>query len=153
MNLTRESLSEVAKEIKLGQYVFISKGEWAGGREKDSILSDTLVALIGALFLNLWLEATKQFIVKYIYSHITEISTEPVKSYKTLAQEYIQKLYKHIPEYKDIEHELDDKGNPISYRTELFVQWKKESEWFGVSKKKAQEDAAKNFYTHLHIDK
>jgi dsRNA-specific ribonuclease len=37
------------------------------------------------------------------------ISKEPVKSYKTMVQEHLQKEYKELPVYKDTEHEVDEK--------------------------------------------
>lgn len=145
-----EILAEVAKDIHLDEIVFVSKGEERSeGRKKESILSDSLEALIGFIYIDLGIEETEKFIQKYIYSKLSDIQKNPVKSYKTLVQELIQKEHKVIPEYKDIEAEVDNKGNVIQYRSELYLGSEKKSEWVGTNKKKAQEDAAKNYLSHI----
>ncbi len=117
-----EILAEIAKDIKLDEMVFISKGEEKmQGRKKDSILSDTLEALIGYLYLDLGIDVTEQFIKKYIYTKMESIEKKPVKSYKTMIQEIVQKKHKIIPEYKDIEEKKDEKGNVVEYRSEIYV--------------------------------
>lgn len=142
-----ETLAEVAKEIELDKYIFVSKGEekmqW---RKKNAILSDCLESLLGFLYIDLWNEEVESFITKYIFSKIWNISKDPVKSYKTMIQEYVQKEYKELPVYKDTEHEIDTKGNPITYLSEIYVWTQKVAEWLGSNKKKAQEEAAKKYY-------
>lgn len=142
-----EILAEIARDIKLNEIVFISNGEektqW---RQKDSILSDALEALIWYLYIDLGIEATEQFITTHIYTKLEQIEKNPVKSYKTMIQEIVQKEHKVVPEYRDIEHVSDEKGNVTEYKSEIYVVGKKVSEWFGSNKKKAQEDAAKKFY-------
>lgn len=145
-----EILAEVAKDIKLNEIVFISKGEEKNqGRQKDSILSDALEALIGYLYIDLGFDATEQFVTRYIYSKLPGIEKSPVKSYKTMIQEYIQKEHKIIPEYRDSEETIDEKGNVVVYKSEIYVLGKKISEWLGSNKKKAQEEAAKNYVKNI----
>lgn len=145
-----EILAEIAKDIKLNEMVFISKGEEKmQGRQKDSILSDSLEALIGYLYIDLGVDTTEQFIEKYVYTKLANIEKKPVKSYKTMIQEIVQKEHKIVPEYQDIEAKKDDKGNITEYRSEIYVVGKKVSEWIGSNKKKAQEEAAKNYYEQL----
>lgn len=145
-----EILAEVAKEINLNDIVFISKGEEKmQGRQKDSILSDTLEALMWFLYIDLGFDTVQQFIQTYMYSKLENIEKSPVKSYKTTVQEIVQKDHKTIPEYKDIEDITDQKGNTTQYKSELYVMGKKVSEWFGPNKKKAQEEAAKAYFIQL----
>ncbi len=142
-----EILAEIAKDIKLDSMVFISKWEEKSqGRKKDSILSDTLEALMGYIYIDLGIEMTERFIERHIYSKLEKIEKAPVKSYKTMIQELVQKEHKIVPEYKDIEHVVDEKGNIMEYRSEVYIVGKKVSEWFGPNKKKAQEEAAKRCY-------
>lgn len=142
-----ETLAQVARNIKLDEQIFISKWEermqW---RQKDAILSDALESLIWYIFLDLWYEQAEKFVTKYVYSMYDSIQKTPVKSYKTMVQEIIQQKTKQTPVYIDSESEKDDKWNVTLYKSELTVQWEKYSEWFGTNKKKAQEDAAKNYY-------
>jgi len=145
-----EILAEIAKDIKLNEMVFISKWEEKSqGRQKDSILSDSLEALIGYLYIDLGIAVTEQFIHQHIYTKLEQIEKNPVKSYKTMIQEIVQKEHKVVPEYKDIEHIVDEKGNVTEYKSEIYIVGKKTSEWFGSNKKKAQEEAAKNCYNLL----
>ena len=66
-----------------------------------------------------------------------------------MIQEIVQKQHKVLPEYKDIEHQIDEKHNVIEYKSEIYVLNEKKSEGFWPNKKKAQEEAAKNLYTQL----
>jgi len=130
--------------------IFLSKGEEKNdGRKKDVIISDCLESLLGYMYIDLSIEATEEFIEKYVYSKIENIQKESVKSYKTMIQEIVQKKYKVLPKYKDIEHQLDDKNNVIEYRSDIYVLDEKKSEGFGPNKKKAQEESAKNYYQQM----
>jgi dsRNA-specific ribonuclease len=73
------------------------------------------------MFIDLGLEETEKFITKYLYSKIDEIALLPVKSYKTMIQEIVQKDHKIIPEYIDTENIKDDKGNTLEYKSEIHV--------------------------------
>ena len=142
-----ETLAIVAKNIKLDEQIFISKWEertqW---RQKNAILSDALESLIGYIFLDLWYEEAEKFVSKYVYSMYDSIDKNPVKSYKTMVQEYVQHNTKQTPVYIDSEVEIDDRWNVTKYKSELMVNWQIVSVWFGSNKKKAQEDSAKNYY-------
>lgn len=86
------ALFRVAKELDLGRYLRLSHGEEnTGGREKPSILSDALEAVIGALFLDGGIDAAKPFIHSFIEVSICEaVKSLSAKDYKTLLQEYVQ---------------------------------------------------------------
>lgn len=147
--LVREDiLATVAREIKLGEQLFVSKGEennhW---REKNSILSDALEALIGYFLIDMGVDTAEDFIRRYIYSHIENIRPWSTKSYKTKIQEHFQKTLKIIPEYRETLHE--QKENQQTYKSEIYILNIKKSEWFWLSKKKAQEDAAGILYEKL----
>ena len=146
-----EILAEIAKDIKLNEMVFISKWEektqW---RQKDSILSDALEALIWYLYIDLWIDVTEQFIKTHIYTKLEQIEKNPVKSYKTMIQEIVQKEHKVVPEYKDTEHRVDEKWNVTEYKSEIYIIGKKISEWLGSNKKKAQEEAAKKCFETIN---
>jgi ribonuclease III len=145
-----ETLAKVAKEIALDKYIFVSNGEErTQGREKNAILSDCLESLIGFIYLDLGLDATEKFISTYIFSKISSISKDPVKSYKTMTQEYLQKKFKETPTYKDIEYKKDEKENVLIYLSEIYLGEQKLAEGSWSNKKKAQEEAAKNYYTSL----
>lgn len=145
-----ETLAEVAQKIWLNQQIFISKWEEKNhGRQKASITSDALEALIGYLYLDLGFEVAERFVLENIYPQIKEIAKMPVKSYKTMAQERVQKLFKVLPSYVDSEKEVDAKWNVLLYQSEIWAGEKMLAQWEGTNKKKAQEDAAKNYYESI----
>lgn len=149
-----ENLARVARDIWLDQMIFLSKWEEKmDGRKKDVIISDCLEGLLGYMYIDLGIEETEKFIEKYVYAKMGEIQKEPIKSYKTMIQEEVQKQHKVLPEYKDSEYQLDDKNNVIEYKSEIYVLDEKKSEGLGHNKKKAQEEAAKNYYEMLKMDK
>jgi dsRNA-specific ribonuclease len=69
-----------------------------------------------------------KFVEKYLYPFMATISTHPVKSYKTLVQELVQKDTKQIPEYRESEEEIDEKGNVLVYKSELYINDEKVAE-------------------------
>lgn len=86
------ALYRVAKDLELGKYLRLSHGEDnTGGRDKPSILSDALEAVIGALFLDGGLDAAKRFVLGFVDKSIAEaVKSVTAKDYKTLLQEYVQ---------------------------------------------------------------
>ena len=83
------ALAQCAKEIDLGSYMLLGKGEEStGGRYRESITSDVMEALIGALYLDGGFVAAREFILKYILSDIEN----RILFYdsKTVLQELIQ---------------------------------------------------------------
>ena len=148
-------LADVARSIKAWDYIFLWLGEqnsnWAN---KDSVLADFIEALIAYLYLDLGEQEARKFVEKYIYSKFDELKKSgKIKSPKSMLQEYIQKRKKTIPTYQDYEEEVDEKGNPILYRSEVYVDWEKLAEGSGPNKKKAQTEAAENALRKLWIIK
>ncbi|MDO5110929.1 MAG: ribonuclease III [Clostridia bacterium] len=90
------ALFKVAQALGLGDRLRISRGEeHSGGREKPSILSDALEAVIGAIFLDGGMEAADAFILRFICPAIQEAEARlSTKDYKTQLQEYIQREHR-----------------------------------------------------------
>lgn len=146
-----ETLTEVSIDLYLNSMLFLWKWEErSGGRTKSVILWDAVEALIGYIYIDLWVQEVENFIKKYIYSKMDRIKDLNVRSYKSLLQEYIQKNYKELPIYKDFEYEKDDKWNVMMYKSEVYLMGEKKWEGFGSNKKKSQEEAAKNAYIVLN---
>lgn len=84
------SLAQSAKQISLSEYILLGKGESAmGGRKRDSIVSDVMEAIIGALYLDGGMEVAKEFVHKYI---LTDIEAKKlVYDAKSSLQELVQK--------------------------------------------------------------
>lgn len=69
-----EMLAKIARELNLGDYLYLSHGEEnSGGREKDYLLANTFEALIGMIYLELGYEKAKGFIQKFLLIHLEGI--------------------------------------------------------------------------------
>jgi ribonuclease-3 len=91
------ALFRAAQAFGVGEALQLSRGEeHSGGREKPSILSDALEAVIGAMFLDGGLDAAERFILRFALTPINEAmdgSTLSLKDYKTTLQEYAQRKH------------------------------------------------------------
>ena len=84
------ALAYCARDIDLGTYILLGKGEEAtGGRNRDSITSDVMEAVIGAIFLDGGLDNAKKFINRFVLSDLENKIL--FFDSKTLLQEEIQK--------------------------------------------------------------
>lgn len=90
--VSQKPLAEVATSLGLGQYVLLGVGEnKTGGRQKASILSDTLEALIGATYLSNGLEPTRQTLLRHLESVIIKADApEATADWKTPLHGYIR---------------------------------------------------------------
>lgn len=101
------SLARCAKEIGLGSFLFMGKGEEAtGGRERDSILADAMEALIAAIYLDSDLNKVSEIILRLFKKIIDEVLSGLIyRDYKTKLQEVTQRMgigkitYELINEY------------------------------------------------------
>ena len=96
-----ETLAALAKELDLGDYLILGKGEkTSGGRERISLLSDALEALIGAIFLDGGFVKTKNVIHKIFHSRIQALDPKSEhKDHKSILQEKLQAVKQQLPDY------------------------------------------------------
>jgi ribonuclease-3 len=84
-----QTLSTCARDLNIGEYLLLGKGEdISGGRERDSILSDALEAVIGAIYLDGGFTNAKEFIKKFILDDLK--NKDLFFDSKTILQEMIQ---------------------------------------------------------------
>lgn len=144
-----EMLAQVAREIGLGDYIFISHGEEKQqGRDKDVILADTLEAVIWVWYEIHGFESIKSFITTYILIHLEELVLTDCKSYKSLLQERAQKNSYLIPEYL-VEQYIDPYTKDIVFTAKVMITDSIFGSWTGKNKKKAHEEAAKDAYIKI----
>ena len=85
------SLFEFARQIDLGSYLLLSKGERNnGGSERPSIVSDAFEALIAAIYIDGGMAPVTKHILNFVVPAIKNSKRKPVKDYKTTLQEIIQ---------------------------------------------------------------
>lgn len=89
------ALYEVAREYGLGTLLLLGRGEdHSGGREKPSILSDAVEAVIGALYIDGGMEVAKGFIMRFVHKSVEDaMAGRLIKDHKTMLQEYVQKRH------------------------------------------------------------
>ncbi len=99
-------LAKVAKELNIGEYLFLSHGEEkSGGREKDYLLANTFEAVIGVIYLELGYKKAKKFIDKFLLVRLDEIlKTGSHIDAKSKLQEIAQEKVGVTPAYQ-IQHE------------------------------------------------
>jgi len=99
------SLAAIAKNLRFGERLVLSKGEEeSGGRQNPSILANTLEAFIGALFLDQGIEEVRKFLEVILLPQAHEhIKARSLKDPKSLLQEKIQSQNQVSPVYKVLE--------------------------------------------------
>lgn len=98
----QESLAEVGRNLKLGDYLSLGAGELkSGGFRRDSILADAVEALLGAIYLDsASVDVCRQCLLTWYGVKLTAIATEPtLKDPKSRLQEYLQSRRLPLPIY------------------------------------------------------
>ncbi len=136
------TLAMVAREMSLGKYLYLGRGERAsGGEEKPSVIADALEAVIAAIYLDSGLEAAESFILKHFRPYLTEYSDKnSVMDPKSRFQELVQKHLHTAPVYEILEESGPD--HQKFFRCRLLIDGKEFSQGEGFSRKKAEQDAA-----------
>jgi ribonuclease-3 len=133
------ALAYCARDIDLNAYILLGKGEEAtGGRKRDSIISDVMEAVIGAIFLDGGLDNAKAFISRFILSDLDDKIL--FMDSKTLLQEEIQKTSGATLRYELVGETGPDHDKEFS--VEAYLNEKLIGKGCGRTKKAAQQQAA-----------
>ena len=146
MVVDESGLFQVAKELKLGDYLFLGKGEeQSHGREKPSILANTVEALLGALYLDAGFERVMEIIHRLFAPLLEQVGTNDIPyDFKSQLQEYTQKIYKALPKYI-LSSEIGP-AHDKTFRVELSLNGEVLAAGEGKSKKEAEQKAAREAY-------
>ena len=133
------TLAYCTKELHLGDYLLLGRGEdRTGGRKRSSILSDALEAVIGAIYLDGGFASAKEFILKFI---LTDIAHKQLfYDSKTILQETVQGRNMGAMNYR-LSGERGPDHNKV-FQVELWIGGKKTSAGEGHTKKAAEQEAA-----------
>jgi len=142
------ALADVARDIGLGRFVLLGKGEeMSGGRDKTSILADVLEALLGAVYLDRGLDATSKLIRRLFRPRmIAYVRGEGERDYKTILQEIASSELHVVPEYKIRERGPDHEKEFTAIVVLAGKEW---GVGMGRSKKEAEQQAAHEAYMRL----
>ena len=135
------ALAEVGRELDLGRYVRLGRGEEStGGRDKASILADTLEALLGAVYIEAGLERAAELVHRLFDPLIEEAATLGAGlDWKTSLQELTAAGSLGVPEYVVTETGPDHEKE---FRAVVMVSGDAHGEGSGRSKKEAEQEAA-----------
>ncbi|AMO92600.1 ribonuclease III [Corynebacterium simulans] len=99
--VSRYGLSDIAREIELGQHILLGKGEQStGGRDKDSILADTTEAIFGAIYRQHGFEVARDVILRLFQKKIDNaVVSGRHMDWKTNLQELCAELKAPMPVY------------------------------------------------------
>ena len=145
------ALADVAREIGLGEHVFLGKGEEStGGRDKASILSDTVEAVIGAVYLSGGFEAGSALVHRLFDPMLAAAAALGAGlDWKTSLQELCAERELGSPEYV-IEDEGPDHMKTFTARVRVGQEL--HGHGVGRSKKEAEQQAAETAYRDLAGD-
>jgi ribonuclease-3 len=145
-----EKLAEIGREMQLSNEIKLGTGELkSGGWRRDSILANTVEALIGAVFLDSDIETCRGFILDLYKTHLDNIDPANIKKdAKTQLQEYLQSRKQNVPEYTIIS-EVGSSHEPeftVSCKIDSFDEAVIAK---GKSKRKAEQAVAKKVIAML----
>ena len=145
-----QTLALCAKEIDLGSYLYLGKGEeLTGGRDRASVTSDALEALIGAIYLDGGFTNAKEFVEKFVLNGIEE--KQLFFDSKTIFQEMMQSITTESIRYELVKEEGPDHCK--TFTIELFVGGRSAGCGSGKSKKAAEQAAAYDAILKLRQEK
>lgn len=136
-------LAEKARELNIGTHIILGRGEeLTGGRDRDSILADTMEAIFGAIYLDKDFSYITDFIINIFKEDIEAVEQgDHIKDYKTLLQEEIQQDSTERPCYSVIKERGPDHNKTFIVKVKF--EGKELGLGTGSSKKEAEQKAAK----------
>lgn len=146
--VSQRSLAAIARRLGLGEYMLLGKGELAtGGRDKDSILSDTLEALFGAVYLTHGIESARAVVERLVDPTLAVAADLGAGlDWKTSLQEAAARLGLGAPEY---EVSSDGPDHARTFTARIVLDGVVRGSGVGSAKKVAEQEAAAAAYRAL----
>lgn len=143
------TLALCAKDIHLGEYIHLGRGEeLTGGRNRNSITSDALEAVIGAIYLDDGFASAKEFVYRFIMKDIEK--KHLFYDSKTILQEHMQ------AEHIEYSYQLVEESGPDhnkNFTVQVLIGQKMISQGCGHTKKAAEQEAAYQALLKLKLEK
>ena len=148
--VNQQSLAEIARGLEIGSYLILGTGEIKSkGYDRDSILSDALEAIIGALACDQGIDVCREWIAQLFAEHIAKLSLHTwQKDPKTRLQELMQAQGLELPNYTLLEQtgQPHEQSFVVACRVALLDD---EEIGVGTSRKKAEQQAAESILARL----
>jgi ribonuclease-3 len=158
--VSRQHMASVAEVVELGRYLRLSKGEERGGlRRKSTVLSNTMEAVMGAIFLDGGLEPVRAFARSRVMGEAADLLAAELQSgaalgnYKSALQERLQATHAGTPVYQ-VKHETGPGHRKrfmveVSLKSQANTSGEPLARGLGSTKKTAEQDAARRALEHL----
>ena len=147
-----ETLAEIARELSLSDYLILGGGELkSGGYRRDSILADTVEALIAAVYLDGGMEASRNVVMRLYRDRLATLDPLKVtKDPKTRLQEWLQKRKAPLPEYEVLS--ISGPAHDQTFQVACRVVGKPPFDATAGSRRKAEQLAAEKALEALEAD-
>lgn len=148
--VNQNSLAELARQHNIGDYLILGSGELkSGGFRRDSILSDALEAIMGALLKDQGVEVCRQWILQLFSDKLAALKVDDWnKDPKTRLQELMQASRKPLPVYELVSMSGADHAQTFEVKCSVAVT-QNTCNGVGISRKKAEQAAAENMLNLL----
>jgi ribonuclease-3 len=139
-----ETLSEIARELDIGDYLRLGSGELkSGGFRRDSILADAVEAIIGAIYLDSGMETARHYILSWFDGRLKSLDlNESLKDSKTRLQEFLQSRREALPKYELLSVDGEAHAQTFHIRCEVALL-EQPTEGVGSSRRQAEQEAAR----------
>jgi len=138
------NLVQLAKKIRLGNFIYLSRGEEkTGGRTKRAIVVDAYEAIIGAIYLDGGVDAASDFIERQTDTFLQELDIKQLTygDFKSALQEYLHNLNRPEPVYRVVDELGPD--HKKTFIIQVLINEDIVAEASGKTKKEAQQSAAR----------
>ena len=144
------SLAKKAREISLGNFLLLGKGEEiTGGRSRDSVLADAFEAVIGAIYLDGGMECAEKYVERLMTDVVENLKSDyRLMDCKTRLQEIIQKISKEPISYAIVNEEGPD-HNKV-FEAQVCHEGRVLGVGKGRSKKEAEQSAASDAISKMN---
>lgn len=142
-------LNSISEKLELSEYLLLGKGEKNSlGKGRRKLSANLFESLVGAIYLDQGFEIAERFILRHLSEFVENPEKEEsVRDYKTQLQEYSQKHFKILPIYRTKSESGPDHAKTFQVVVRIRDQW--EASGSGVSKKSAEQNAAKELYNRI----
>lgn len=137
-----KTLASYARKYRMQDLVLMGHGQMINGGPNDKILEDVFEAFVGAVYLDKGYDCVYKMIEKIFYEDIKNVPMNVLKDYKSQLQEFVQADTRNCVNYRVV----SETGNPPNTEFVVEVMWDNQvyGQGKGSSKKKAEQEAAKN---------
>ena len=150
----KQTLADIARELSLGPSLTLGSGESkSGGAKRDSILADSVEAVVSAIYLDADIIACREEVLGWFASRLKQLEAADSisgKDAKTRLQEFLQSKQLALPEYvvSELEGKDHEQQFTVSCKIDLF---EKAIEGQGTSRREAEQQAAKTILVKLGL--